>query len=98
MSKKQKLNEGMFDFITQPYRSIRGAISGGMAGYSSAKGTDDKNQAKENLIKETEAAWKSFEASLNKAGYSKIQIADMKDAFDANIRKLIDYAISAYFP
>lgn len=98
MSKKQKLNEGMFDFITQPYKSIRGAISGGMAGYSSAKGTDDKNQAKETLISETKEAWKSFEASLNKAGYSKQQIMDMKDTFDVNFEKLINYAISAYFP
>jgi len=98
MNKKQKLNEGMFYFIMEPYRSISGAISGGMAGYSSATGTNDKNQAKEDLITETNAAWKSFEASLNKAGYSKMQINDMKDAFDANIRKLIDYAVKEYFP
>ena len=98
MSKKEKLNEGMFDFIMNPYRSIRGAIRGGTAGYGSAVGSDNKDQAKDTLMKEAKAAWEDFAVSLKKAGYSVHQITDMKDAFEANLQKLIDYAIIEYFP
>lgn len=93
MYKEKKLNEGLFD----TYRSIRGAIRSGMAGMASARGTDNRDAARNLLEDEIEAAWNNFAISLKKAGYSPEQISDMKDSFDHNIKKLIDYA-QTYYP
>jgi hypothetical protein len=108
MSKKQKLNEDWKDVaksvggffipntIKNLWRGAAGAWRSGMAGSASASGTQNINQAKDDLTKEIEAAWNNFAVSLKKVGYSDTQIQDMQDAFEINIANLVKYATSNY--
>lgn len=92
-SNKDLYNEGLG--IISGLSSLASAVAGARAGYASAKGGKDAQEAIDLLKDELKTAFYSFERSLQKMGYSGTQIQNMREAFSDNIDRLLNWAIGS---